>query len=108
MKRLLSLLLAAALLCGAMPAALAADLEPPLYEQMGYESADAMMDTLFDYGRVDYDWVVERYRQHYAEILADPTEALGYYGVSGLEELDEMIELGYWESREAYFSRIAF
>lgn len=108
MKRLLSLLLAAALLCGAMPAALAADLEPPLYEQMGYESADAMMDTLFDYGRVDYDWVVERYRQRYAEILADPTEALEYYGVSSLEELDEMIEFGYWASREDYFSRIAF
>ncbi|MDY3618261.1 copper amine oxidase N-terminal domain-containing protein [Agathobaculum sp.] len=107
MKRLLSLLLAAAMLCGALPAALAADLEPPLYEQMDYESSDAMMDEMFDYGRVDYDWVVEHYRQRYAEIQADPAVALDYYGYSSLEELDAMVDYGYWESREGFYRQMA-
>lgn len=40
-KKLLSLVLSAVLLCGALPMARAADIDPPLYEQFGYDSSEA-------------------------------------------------------------------
>lgn len=53
-KKLLSLALTTVLLCGALPMALAVDVDPPLYEQYGYDSPEAF---ILDYGagRWDYD-----------------------------------------------------
>lgn len=75
-KRLLSLLLTAALLCGFLPAAFAADTVPPLYEQMGYSSSAEFMENEGFY-KVDYDWVCERYQvnlkwvKQYPEVILE-------------------------------------
>ena len=106
-KKLLSLVLSAVLLCGALPAAFAVDVDPPLYEQFGYDSPEAF---LLDYGagRWDYDTFADCYRQRYEAILADPQIALDYYGYASLEELDQDIaEWQTWESREAFYRDVA-
>ena len=106
-EKLLSLVLSAVLLCGALPAARAADVDPPLYEQFGYDSPEAF---LLDYGagRWDYDTFADRYRQRYEAILADPQIAFDYYGYASLEELDQDIEEWQtWESREAFYRDVA-
>ena len=106
-KKLLSLALTAVLLCGALPMALAVDVDPPLYEQFGYTSPEAF---ILDYGagRWDYDTFADRYRQRYEAILADPQIALDYYGYASLEELDQDIEEWQtWESREAFYRDVA-
>lgn len=97
MKRWLSLVLAMVLLCGTLPVAFAAETGTPLYEQMGYESADALMqDWYFD--RVDYDWVCARYEAHLAQLATDPEKAFeqAYYGWDWAM-VDE-----YYDSREAF------
>lgn len=97
MKRWISLVLAMVLLCGTLPVAFAAETGTPLYEQMGYESADALMqDWYFD--RVDYDWVCARYEAHLAELTADPEKAFeqAYQGWDWAM-VDE-----YYDSREAF------
>lgn len=106
-KRMLSLALTAVMLCGMLPAALAADTEPPLYEQFGYDSPEAFM---LDYsaGRWDYDTFADRYQQRYEAILADPQIALAYSGYASLEELDQEIAAWQtWESREAFYRDVA-
>ena len=97
MKCWLSLVLAMVLLCGTLPVAFAAETGTPLYEQMGYESADAFMqDWYFD--RVDYDWVCARYEAHLSQLAADPEKAFeqAYYGWDWAM-VDE-----YYDSREAF------
>ena len=74
MKRWLSLVLAMVLLCGTVPVAFAAETETPLYEQLGFESADALMEGWI-FGPVDYDWVCERYEVYLAELTANPDKA---------------------------------
>lgn len=106
-KKLISLVLSAVLLCGALPMARAADIDPLLYEQFGYDSPEAF---LLDYGagRWDYDTFADRYRQRYEAILADPQIAFDYYGYASLEELDQDIEEWQtWESREAFYRDVA-
>lgn len=106
-KKLISLVLSVVLLCGALPMARAADVDPTLYEQFGYDSPEAF---LLDYGagRWDYDTFADRYRQRYEAILADPQIALDYYGYDSLEELDQDIaEWQTWESREAFYRDVA-
>lgn len=96
-KRWISLVLAMVLLCGTLPAAFAADADMPLYEQMGYESADAFMEDWY-FDRVDYDWICARYEVHLAELTADPDKAFeqAYYGWDWAM-VDE-----YYDSREAF------
>lgn len=105
-KRLLSLLLTAALLCGVTPAAFAADTVPPLYEQFGYGSSAEFMKQE-GFSRVDYDWVCERYQQQYARILQNPQLALDAWYFGDLAALDEEIAWGTWESREAFYRQVA-
>ena len=83
-KKLLSLVLAAVMLCGALPAALAVDTEPPLYEQFSCASPEEFIQT-YGAGRWDYDTFADRCRQHYEAILADPQIALDYYGYASLK-----------------------
>ena len=97
MKRWLSLVLAMVLLCGTVPVAFAAETETPLYEQLGFESADALMEGWI-FGPVDYDWVCERYEVYLAELTANPDKAFeeGYNGWDW-EMVDE-----YYGSREEF------
>lgn len=97
MKRWLSLVLAVVLLCGMLPVAFAAETGAPLYEQMGYESADAFVEDWF-FDRVDYDWVCARYETRLAELTADPDKAFeeAYYGWDWTM-VDE-----YYDSREEF------
>lgn len=80
-KRWLSLVLAMVLLCGSLPVASAAETGTPLYAQLGFKSADALMEGWI-FGPVDYDWVTARYAVHLAELTADPDKAFeeGYAG----------------------------
>lgn len=97
MKRWLSLVLAMVLLCGALPVASAAETGTPLYEQLGFESADALMED-WTFGPVDYEWVTARYAVYLAELTADPDKAFEE-GYSGWD----------WEMAvECYGSREAF
>ena len=106
-KKLLSLVLAAVMLCGALPAALAVDTEPPLYEQFSCASPEEFIQT-YGAGRWDYDTFADRCRQHYEAILADPQIALDYYGYASLEELDQDIaEWQAWGNREEFYRNTA-
>ena len=97
MKRWLSLVLAMVLLCGALLVASAAETGTPLYEQLGFESADALMEG-WTFGPVDYEWVTARYEVYLAELTADPDKAFeeGYSGWDW-ETVDE-----YYGSREEF------
>lgn len=97
MKRWLSFVLALVLLCGTLPVAFAAEAGTPLYEQMGYESADVFVEDWF-FGRVDYDWVCAQYEARLAELTADPDKAFeeAYYG------WDWTIVDEYYDSREEF------
>ena len=50
MKRFASAALAALLLAGSAPSALALDTTPPMYQQFGYDSAEAFMQSN------DWEW----------------------------------------------------
>lgn len=47
--------LAALLLAGSAPSALALDATPPMYQQFGYDSAEEYMEQESSYGVFDYD-----------------------------------------------------
>ena len=91
MKRWLSLVLAMVLLCGALPVASAAETGTPLYEQLGFESADALMEG-WTFGPVDYEWVTARYEVYLAELNANPDKAFAE-GHSGWD----------WETVDGYY-----
>lgn len=97
MKRWLSLVLAMVLLCGTLPVAFAAETGTPLYEQMGYESADEFVESWF-FDRVNYDWVCAQYQARLAELTSDPDKAFeeAYYGWDWAM-VDE-----YYDSREEF------
>lgn len=71
LKRTMSLCLTAVLLCSQLPAALAADTTPPLYEQFGCDSAQDFMDSWF-YRDVSYDWICERYAIRFGQLRQNP------------------------------------
>ena len=73
MKRFASAALAALLLAGSAPSALALDTTPPMYKQFGCDSAEEYMDEGPGYGIFDYDTLSDHYRQHWEAILKDPT-----------------------------------
>ena len=56
--------LAALLLAGSAPSALALDAIPPMYQQFGYDSAEEYMEQESYYGVFDYDTLSDHYRQH--------------------------------------------
>ena len=110
MKRFASAALAALLLAGSVPSALALDSTPPMYEQFGYGNGEEFME---DRGWVldvlTYDQASDYYRQHLDAIHKNPQLALDYDGqYTTLAELDQDIALGYWESREEFYRNVAF
>lgn len=87
MKRFASAALAALLLAGSAPSALALDTTPPMYEQFGYDSAEEYMEQESYYGVFDYDTLSDHYRQHLDAIHKDPQIAVDYWGYDDLEGL---------------------
>lgn len=103
MKRFASAALAALMLAGSVPSALALDATPPLYQQFGYDSAEEYMEEEAWFTMLDYDAASDLYRQYMDTIHKKPQVALDYYGYETLAALDEEIECGAWESREDFY-----
>lgn len=87
MKRFASAALAALLLAGSAPSALALDTTPPMYEQFGYDSTEEYMEQESYYGVFDYDTLSDHYRQHLNAVRSNPTLAVEYWGYDDLEGL---------------------
>lgn len=87
MKRFASAALAALLLAGSAPSALALDTTPPMYEQFGYDSAEEYMEQESYYGVFDYDTLSDHYRQHLDAIHKDSQIAVDYWGYDSLEDM---------------------
>ena len=87
MKQFASAALAALLLAGSAPSALALDATPPMYEQFGYDSAEEYMKQESYYGVFDYDTLSDHYRQHLNAVRSNPTLAVEYWGYDDLEGL---------------------
>ena len=87
MKQFASAALAALLLAGSAPSALALDTTPPMYKQFGYDSAEEYMEQESYYGVFDYDTLSDHYRQHLDAIHKDPQIAVDYWGYDDLEGL---------------------
>lgn len=79
--------LAALLLAGSAPSALALDAIPPMYQQFGYDSAEEYMEQESSYGVFDYDTLSDHYRQHLDAVRSNPTLAVEYWGYDDLEGL---------------------
>lgn len=79
--------LAALLLAGSAPSALALDATPPMYQQFGYDSAEEYMEQESYYGVFDYDTLSDHYRQHLDAVRSNPTLAVKYWGYDDLEGL---------------------
>ena len=79
--------LAALLLAGSAPSALALDATPPMYQQFGYDSAEEYMEQESSYGVFDYDTLSDHYQQHLDAVRSNPTLAVEYWGYDDLEGL---------------------
>ena len=106
-KRLLTAALAASLAVSSLPAALALDTAPPMYQQFGYDSEEAYTssyDWWFD--KFSYDQASDCYRRHLDEIHNDPSVALRFHDAEQ-SDLEEWLDSGYWDDREAFYRSTA-
>lgn len=106
-KRLLTAALAASLAVSSLPAALALDTAPPMYQQFGYDSVEAYTssyDWWFD--KFNYDQASDCYRRHLDEIHSDPSVALRFHDAEQ-SDLEEWLDSGYWDDREAFYRSTA-
>lgn len=106
-KRLLTAALAASLAVSSLPAALALDTAPPMYQQFGYDSKEAYTssyDWWFD--KLSYDQASDCYRRHLDEIHNDPSVALRFHDAEQ-SDLEEWLDSGYWDDREAFYRSTA-
>lgn len=106
-KRLLTAALAASLAVFSLPAALALDTAPPMYQQFGYDSVEAYTssyDWWFD--KFSYDQASDCYRRHLDEIHSDPSVALRFHDAEQ-SDLEEWLDSGYWDDREAFYRSTA-
>lgn len=106
-KRLLTAALAASLAVSSLPAALALDTAPPMYQQFGYDSEEAYTssyDWWFD--KFSYDQASDCYRRHLDEIHNDPSVALRFHEAEQ-SDLEEWLDSGYWDDREAFYRSTA-
>ena len=106
-KRLLTAALAASLAVSSLPAALALDTAPPMYQQFGYDSAEAYTSS-YDwwFGKFSYDQASDCYRRHLDEIHNDPSVALRFHDAEQ-SDLEEWLDSGYWDDREAFYRSTA-
>lgn len=106
-KRLLTAALAASLAVSSLPAALALDTAPPMYQQFGYDSEEAYTssyDWWFD--KLSYDQASDCYRRHLDKIHNDPSVALRFHDAEQ-SDLEEWLDSGYWDDREAFYRSTA-
>ena len=106
-KRLLTAALAASLAVSSLPAALALATAPPMYQQFGYDSEEAYTssyDWWFD--KLSYDQASDCYRRHLDEIHNDPSVALRFHEAEQ-SDLEEWLDSGYWDDREAFYRSTA-
>ena len=106
-KRLLTAALAASLAVSSLPAALALDTAPPMYQQFGYDSVEAYTssyDWWFD--KFSYDQASDCYRRHLDEIHSDPSVALRFHDAEQ-SDLEEWLDSGYWDDRETFYRSTA-
>ena len=107
-NRFAAIALAALLLAGSAPSALALDATPPMYEQFGYDSTDEFMQKEgWLYSKLDYAAVSDFYRRYLDSIHQNPQIALELYDYSSLAELDDEIADGRWENREECYRNAA-
>ena len=79
--------LAALLLAGSAPSALALDATPPMYQQFGYDSAeDFTRSYLGNFVHFDYDTASDMFRRYVQQLHADPSLGFSYFG---LEDMDD-------------------
>lgn len=74
--------LAALLLAGSAPSALALDATPPMYQQLGYDSAEEYMEQESSYGVFDYDTLSDHYRRTWTPCAAIPRWRLNTGGMT--------------------------
>ncbi len=99
--------LAALLLAGSAPSALALDATPPMYEQFGYDSAADFEATTHRFYTFDYDTASDLYRQYMEKILANPQIALDYCYIGSMEELQFDIGMHIYDSVEDFYRQTA-
>lgn len=106
-KRLFTAALAASFAVSSLPAALALDTAPPMYQQFGYDSAEAYTSS-YDwwFGKFSYDQASDCYRRHLDEIHNDPSVALRFHDAEQ-SDLEEWLDSGYWDDREAFYRSTA-
>ena len=106
-KRLLTAALAASLAVSSLPAALALDTAPPMYQQFGYDSVEAYTSSYhWWFDKFSYDQASDCYRRHLDEIHSDPSVALRFHDAEQ-SDLEEWLDSGYWDDREAFYRSTA-
>ena len=95
--------LAALLLAGSAPSALALDATPPMYQQFGYDSAeDFTRSYLGNFVHFDYDTASDMFRRYVQQLHADPSLGFSYFGLEDMDMLYRYIDYGQWKDMDDY------
>ena len=107
MKRFASAALAALMLAGSVPSALALDSTPPLYQQFGYDNADEFMEQEAWFTMLDYDAASDLYRQHMDALRKNQQLLLDALGYDSMDLLNEAVEWGVYDNLEDAYRQAA-
>ena len=108
MKQFASAALAALLLAGSAPSALALDSTPPMYQQFGYDSAeDFTRSYLGNFVHFDYDTASDMFRRYVQQLHADPSLGFSYFGLEDMDMLYRYIDYGQWKDMDDYCRQAA-
>lgn len=100
--------LAALLLAGSAPSALALDAIPPMYQQFGYDSAeDFTRSYLGNFVHFDYDTASDMFRRYVQQLHADPSLGFSYFGLEDMDTLYRYIDYGQWKDMDDYCRQAA-
>lgn len=100
--------LAALLLAGSAPSALALDATPPMYQQFGYDSAeDFTRSYLGNFVHFDYDTASDMFRRYVQQLHADPSLGFSYFGLEDMDTLYRYIDYGQWKDMDDYCRQAA-
>lgn len=100
--------LAALLLAGSAPSALALDTTPPMYQQFGYDSAkDFTRSYLGNFVHFDYDTASDMFRRYVQQLHADPSLGFSYFGLEDMDMLYRYIDYGQWKDMDDYCRQAA-
>lgn len=108
MKRFASAALAALMLAGSVPSALALDATPPMYQQFGYDSAeDFTRSYLGNFVHFDYDTASDMFRRYVQQLHTDPSLGFSYFGLEDMDTLYRYIDYGQWKDMDDYCRQAA-